>query len=358
MLKVFFLGLLPFVAFGQAPPSDIGDARHPNESLDSFSNILQAAAVVADRPLYEAVLIIDQTPRPEDNGGNVFLAGFLEIDENGYPGTGLVPSDFQQLGVWIQSWPYRREVQLVAGLHYYIQYGYNEMPDIRDRVSTAFSVNSPPTEPIQVDVSIDTPFDSPNGQGPMRVGRDPSLAASSVDGVLTVTFEPPPEELGGSIFLTGFSEVDGVSGMPERGSTPIDFSTATINLDSANFEAEITLIPGLHYFAMYGHGDHPGPEERMSLGALFAEGDTTLTLNIGDLTTPPEGDDGDSRGAPLDTRVESGNTENGASMLPQAAAPMIMEMARSHVKKWASIALLGGIFIGGFIGWFLRGRVR
>jgi|GEM_PF-3967545 len=358
MLKVFILGLMPLLANAQTPEGDDTPRAHPTESVASFSSVVEATQSIADRPLYEAVLIVEQTPRPEDNGGNVFLAGFLEMDSNGLPAAGLIPSDYQQLGVWVQTWPYRREVQLVDGLYYYVQYGYSEAPSVEDRVSNYFSVDSQPTEPIQVNISLDSPYGSVQAQddGP---GRDPSLLDVAVDGLLTVNFDPAPSELGGSIFLTGFDNVDATSGMPDRGSDPVDFYTVVTELDSTPFESEVSLVPGLHYFAMYGQGIHPEPENRMSTGSLFSEGDSSLVLTIGQLTTPAEGG---GNGAPPVAQSSASNTPpettTNTPSSPQSVPTMMEEMVRDHVKKWAGIALIGGLLIGSFVGWFFRGRRR
>ena len=363
MLKVFFLGLMPLSAMGQAQPDDGNPLRHPLENLSSVSNVMDAVQAIADRPLYEVVLVIDQTPRPEDNGGNIFLAGFLEVEEEGYPATGLIPSDYQQLGVWVQTWPYRREVRLVDGLHYYVQYGYSEAPAVEDRVSMSFSVDSQPSEPIQLNISLDSPYGAIQSQG-SGPARDPALAGVSVERRLTVNFDPPLSDLGGSIFLTGFSSVEEATGMPDRESDPVDFNTVTDDLNTAPFEAEVSLVPGLHYFAMYGHGIHPEPEDRMSTGAIFSEGDEALELTIGALTTPLVDEDEDRR-IQAYARWSASEVENpdgsqlGAS--DQMSTPPMQntrEMMEGYVKKWAGVALLGGLFIGGFVGWFLRGRVR
>jgi hypothetical protein len=175
---------------------------------------------------------------------------------------------------------------------------------------------------------------------------------------VTINLEPGPSDLGGSIFLTGFESVDETSGMPSRGSDPVDFNIVTEDLRTSQFDDEVSLVPGLHYFAMYGNGVHPEPEDRMSTGVLFSEEDASLTLNIGDLATPSEDDVEEGQPPPV-------TTVNQASAVPQPqqpsapSTPMMFEtMVRSHVKKWAGISLLSGLFLGGFIGWFLRGRIR
>lgn len=357
MKKGLFLGLLSFAVFAETPPGGGsvmaagGDIYHFNSS-----DMAEAVAAVDDRPLYDVVLMIDQTPRPDDNGGNVFIAGFLGVDSSGFPEAGILPSDYQQLGVWVQAWPYRREVQLVKGLHYFAQYGYSAFPSPRDRVSLSFVVDEEPSGPIEVHIQFNSPFQAPEAvMSTVQPRRSADAESRAIFSNLVVSFDPLPTDLSGSIFLTGFQDVDDSNGMPVRDSAPTDFNTIATDLVELPFDEEISLVPGLHYFAMYGHGAHPEPSDRMSLGQLFSEGDEALELTIGELTTPSDSEGGQ---APVEVETLAPTQPSSSSQMGMPSMQDMRGMVEGHVKKWAGIALLGGLFIGGFIGWFLRGRVR
>ena len=82
-------------------------------------------------------LIVDFEKRPDDEGGNLFLVGFTEVDENSMPIQGSQPDDFQQIGVWVRTWPFEKEISVVRGLHYMGLYGYSEYPSDADLTTKA-----------------------------------------------------------------------------------------------------------------------------------------------------------------------------------------------------------------------------
>ena len=102
LVRTFLYGLL--TPIGVAVAQD-------NPFLENSEKPSPVAEVVAGQKLLDAELSIDFIERPEDNGGNLFLVGFEAVDEFSRPLENTRPADFQQLGVWIKTWPH---TQLIA----------------------------------------------------------------------------------------------------------------------------------------------------------------------------------------------------------------------------------------------------
>lgn len=107
---------------------------------------------------------------------------------------------------------------------------------------------------------------------------------------LTVKVEPAPTQAGGNIFYAGFAELDPKSGGPPRGETPNDYGLLVHWASTFPATEEVELVPGLHYFAMYGMGDHPSPGDRMGSLVQLTEGATELTLTVSGVTIPTDED--------------------------------------------------------------------
>lgn len=88
--------------------------------------------------------------------------------------------------------------------------------------------------------------------------------AKKVNVTVTVDMVPPPEKPGGSVFYGGFVEIDERAGMPLRDSTPADYGAVGRWVQEFPIEKELELVEGLHYFVMYGFGEHPLPGDRMT----------------------------------------------------------------------------------------------
>jgi hypothetical protein len=103
-------------------------------------------------------LLIDIQPRPEGPlGANVFIVGFDQVE----PGTGMprsdaMPSDFQHLATWVESWPLQKEVDVVAGMTYMAVYGFGEYPGAGDRVSALQLLQAGAKDPVSFTIGSTT----------------------------------------------------------------------------------------------------------------------------------------------------------------------------------------------------------
>ena len=113
--------------------------------------------------------------------------------------------------------------------------------------------------------------------------------SSRVKVVVKVDVVPPPDTPGGHVFYGGFVEIDETVNMPVRDSRPADYGAVAQWVQGFPVEAELELYDGLHYFVMYGFGDHPQPGDRMA-ALQKVSGAGTMTYVIGPRTIPREGE--------------------------------------------------------------------
>lgn len=106
---------------------------------------------------------------------------------------------------------------------------------------------------------------------------------------VVVEMDPPPETPGGNVFYGGFLEIDEKVGMPVRDALPADYGAVGRWVQDFPVEAELELVDGLHYFVMYGFGEHPGPGNRMA-ALQRVEGAGELRFTIGERIIPREGE--------------------------------------------------------------------
>jgi hypothetical protein len=263
----------------------------------------EAIARVKDNAPVEINISIDIDPHPKDNGGNLFLVGFENVDEYGKPLSNTAPSDFRQLGIWVQEWPFTQEIELIQGLHYMALYGYSEYPSPNDMISETTQVSTDSNGPLKLVIqptqtpkpNTDTDTDSNSsikGTPPLQVETKTILPEDLQEQpvTLTVIMEAPLTEWVGTVFLTGFSNFDTILRMPNRDSTPEHFLTLRTAVQEFPLVVEAQLKPDLAYFAMIGNGSHPQPGDRMSRAVVFEGGDsleiTILNQIVGE--PPPE----------------------------------------------------------------------
>lgn len=257
----------------------------------------EAIARVKDNAPVEINISIDIDPRPEDNGGNLFLVGFENVDEHGKPLSNTAPSDFRQLGIWVQKWPFTQEIELIQGLHYMALYGYSEYPSPNDMVSETTQVSTDSNGPLKLVIQ---PTQTPNtdtdrnssikGTPPLQVETKTILPEGLQERpvTLTVITEEPQTEWGGTVFLTGFSNFDVILRMPNRDSTPEHFLTLRTAVQEFPLVVEAQLKPDLAYFAMIGNGSHPQPGDKMSRAVVFEGGDSLeITISNQIVGEPP-----------------------------------------------------------------------
>lgn len=320
-----------------------------------------ASASASDEELLTAKVSIDFTERPEDNGGNLFLVGFEEVDELNMPMQDSRPADFKQLGVWIKTWPHTQQVELVKGLHYMVLYGYSEYPSPKDLTSKAMSTDQISNGVLSLSIEQSVRAEGEGGglerdQPPANAERVVEIIPEELQATPTqvvVRIAPAPEELGGTVFLTGFSEVDGAMNLPARGAEPVHFQILQTDVQSDTVNASVKLQSGLGYLAIYGHGIHPETGDRMSLVTDFTEAGT-LELSIEDQLAgePPE----DVLGQP--EAVDASTAGNAVPPPPSQEAAPIAEPAEatqagSSSKIWLVIPLTLLILLGFF--WTQRG---
>ncbi|MEE2827606.1 MAG: hypothetical protein VX498_00340 [Myxococcota bacterium] len=109
--------------------------------LGLFSFVLMSVAACEEHtPGHELkadrAIEIHVDPAPDKPGGNLFLAGFKELDKATMaPEHGAAPDDFVTVAVSVPSLPWAGEVKLRPGLSYFALYGHGDFPDQGDRVS-------------------------------------------------------------------------------------------------------------------------------------------------------------------------------------------------------------------------------
>ncbi len=113
--------------------------------------------------------------------------------------------------------------------------------------------------------------------------------ARRVNVTVTVDMDPPPDKPGGSVFYGGFVEIDERVGMPVRDSIPADYGAVGRWVQEFPVDKELELVEGLHYFVMYGFGEHPLPGDRMA-PLQQVEGPGAMSYVIGERTIPKPGE--------------------------------------------------------------------
>ena len=130
-------------------------------------------------------------PAPKKEGGNLFLAGFIKIDEAvGAPHEGAFPDHYLPAAIWVSDFPWRGELELVPGLHYFARYGHGALPQPGDRVS----------EPLKVPASADEALEFVVQGRPKtlnELGRriDAGVPEEMPDGTLSPLRSPPGQEI-------------------------------------------------------------------------------------------------------------------------------------------------------------------
>ncbi len=130
-----------------------------------------------------------------------------------------------------------------------------------------------------------TPGGAQPGSG--NVGTAELVDPTWVKVPLHVEMTPPPDKLGGSVFYAGFAEFDDRVGMPVKGARPADYGAVGRWVQEFPVDKEVDLVEGLHYFVMYGFGEHPLPGDRMA-PLQQVRGDGPLTFVITTRTIPAE----------------------------------------------------------------------
>ena len=313
-----------------------------------------------EETLLTVQLSIDFVERPEDNGGNLFLVGFAEVDELNMPMKDARPQDFKQLGVWIKNWPHTQTVELVDSLHYMVLYGYSEYPSPKDLTSKA--VHTDELQDGVLKLSIEKAVRSNSDGSALERDQPPEHAERVVEKIpddlqesptaVTIRITPAPEKLGGSLFLTGFAEVDEAMSLPARGAEPVHFQVLQTDVQSDTIEASVRLQSGLGYLAIYGHGIHPETGDRMSLVSDYTDG-ASLELSIEDQEAgePPE-----------DVLIQAENIDAstaGNAVPPppsEETAPAPAAEEPSSAKIWLVVPLTLLILLGFF--WTQRGSAN
>jgi len=246
--------------------------------------------ISANKVVDTVTVRIDFENPPEDEGGNLFLVGFDEVGEDNMPVSGSQPNDFQQIGVWVRSWPFEKEVSVTRGLHYMALYGYSEYPSASDVSSNTSQQTESSGGELQFIIyqnvqATDDAAKGPEGTPPadeIIVEKIP-LDVQENPTTISVQFDPKPEEEGGKIFLTGFEQFDPILGLPQRGAEPIHFRILDPKFEGTSLSVDVQLQKGLGYIAMYGWGEHPETGDRMGK-IIHYEGGETLELTIGSHT--------------------------------------------------------------------------
>lgn len=302
---------------------------------------------VKDAPALDTQINIDIKPRPEDNGGNLFLVGFESVDAHGKPLPDTAPSDFRQLGIWVQKWPFSQELELIQGLYYMALYGYSEYPSPSDIVSEAVQLSGDNDEVLSLVILANYSKNaegSPPGQVETKVILPEDLQEQPVR--LTIHMNEPLTDWEGNVFLTGFSDFDTVLRMPIRDSTPEHFITLQTTVQEFPLVVETQLRPDFAYFAMMGQGNHPEPGDQMSHAVVFEGGDS-LEITILDQTVgkPP-------KDAPVEA-IEMQQQEAAGDAAPDVPEPNALPPEFTAPKEKTAKAkgfLLGiaaaGVFFG------------
>jgi hypothetical protein len=120
---------------------------------------------------FEVVFELDPPLEDGSTRGNLFLAGFSEIDEEmQMPARGAQPLDFRTVKLGIKRWPHTEELELSTDLYYIAMYGPGENPAPTDRMSPMFQLPASGGEAV-----VFTIGDPPNREnaGPAEGGEAP-----------------------------------------------------------------------------------------------------------------------------------------------------------------------------------------
>ena len=89
-----------------------------------------------------------------------------------------------------------------------------------------------------------------------------------------VTIEPPPAKLGGNLLYAGFASVDAMTGRPAQGARPTDHGIVARWIAELPVQADVSLVPGLHYVVMYSEEAYARPTDRVAPAQRLGAGDT------------------------------------------------------------------------------------
>jgi hypothetical protein len=346
MKRCLALGLLAAFFAPQTGATEDNEWLTPQNGLKMQRAIKSAQS----KESVDVKLTIDINPRPDDSGGNLFLVGFENVDDYGMPIENTAPADFKQLGIWVQKWPFKQEVALIEGLHYKALYGYSEYPSPQSRVSKTHPVatikNGELTLVVQLKAdSGKNEKGSPPGQVETRAILPKGLQEQPV--TLTIKMENPPDEWGGTVFLTGFSEFDSILRMPLRDSDPEHFLTLRTVVQEFPLVVETQLKTDFAYFAMFGTGAHPEPGDKMSRAVVF-EGGASLEITILDQEVGKPPPDAPPEAVAMQ-QAQAAQSQKGGQQVSETPPPG--DSAPGQTKILFGIALLGGLG-----GWWLNQR--
>ena len=97
-----------------------------------------------------------------------------------------------------------------------------------------------------------------------QASKDQPDLSVSVSHDVTIALDPAPTKEGGNLFMAGFIEIDEAIGAPHEGAFPDHYLPAAIWVSDFPWSGKLGLVPGLHYFARYGHSALPQPGDRVS----------------------------------------------------------------------------------------------
>ena len=87
----------------------------------------------------------------------------------------------------------------------------------------------------------------------------------SIQVELHVDMEPRSEDdVGGNLFLAGFDTLEERSGRPGQNVQPVHYTQLATFIQDWPYQGTHEVFSGLHYWAMYGTGEHPRGGDRMS----------------------------------------------------------------------------------------------
>jgi hypothetical protein len=102
------------------------------------------------------------------------------------------------------------------------------------------------------------------GRGSFTPSDQLQTTHPSIEVQLHVDIEPRSEAVGGNLFLAGFDTIEEHTGRPARNVQPVHYTRLATFVQEWPYEGTFEVFTGLHYWAMYGTGEHPGPGDRMS----------------------------------------------------------------------------------------------
>ena len=223
----------------------------------------------------QGVVRIDIYPRPAPtDGGRFWLVGFRDLNSQGHPLEGAVPTDFHELGEGPNEYPMLRELALYEDLYYIAMYGHGDKPE-PDYLKSGFHQFE-----LQGGGGLELIIQGEDARRESEgsLGRAPGLRTHSATGEpsipirVRIDIRPPPERRQGEhVWLVGFASLNH-QGQAPQDSNPADFLDLGEVPTRLPLERELPLFAGLHYAAMVGAGENPSPQDRRSSFHLLDQG--------------------------------------------------------------------------------------